>query len=70
MFDDIFGKVKDAGFIIKEIITDKDSSTNAIFCRYFPEGMITYCSNHCAKNMHKDLERIKRSKCEVRLFYI
>ena len=26
------------GFSIKEIITNKDSSTNAIFCRHFPEG--------------------------------
>ena len=60
MLDEVMGKVKDAGFSIKEIITDKDSSTNA-----FPEGTITYCSNHCAKTLHKDLEKIKRNKCEV-----
>ena len=41
MLDEVMGKVKDAGFSIKEIITDKDSSTNAIFCRHFPEGTIT-----------------------------
>ena len=33
-----------------------------------PEGTITYCSNHSAKNLHKNLEKIKRSKCEVRIF--
>ena len=65
MFDEVMGKVKDAGFNITEIITDKDSSTNAIFCRHFPEGTITYCSNHCAKTLHKDLEKIKRNKCVV-----
>ena len=24
-----------------------------------------YCSNHCAKTLHKDLEKIKRNNCEV-----
>ena len=65
MFDELLGKVKDAGFNIGEIITDKDTSTNVIFCRHFPEGMITYCSNHCAKTLHKDLEKIKKNRCEV-----
>lgn len=65
MFDEVVRKVKAAGFSIKDIITDKDSSTNAIFCRHFPEGTITYCSNHCAKNLHKDLDKIKKNKCEV-----
>ena len=54
MLDEVMGKVKDAGFSIKEIITDKDSSTNAIFCRHFRD-----CSK---KTLHKDLEKIKRSK--------
>ena len=65
MFDEVMKNVKDANFVVKEIITDKDSSTNAIFCRHFPEGTITYCSNHCAKTLHKDLVKIKRNKCEV-----
>ena len=33
VFDDVMKNVKDANFVVKEIITDKDSSTNAIFCR-------------------------------------
>lgn len=57
MFDGIMGSVRGDGFVIKEIITDKDSSMNAIFCRHYPEGTITYCSNHCAKTMHKDVEK-------------
>ena len=69
MLDEVLGKAKDAGFSIQEFICDKDSSTNAIFCRHFPEGTISYCSNHSAKNLHKNLEKIKRSKCEVRITY-
>lgn len=65
MFNELMGNAKDSSFTVKEIITDKDSSINAIFCRHFPEGTITYCSNHCAKTLHKDLEKIKKNKCEV-----
>ena len=46
MFNDILTKAQQAGFIISEMVTDKDSSMNAIYCRHFPEGTITYCSNH------------------------
>lgn len=65
MLDEILGKVKAAGFTISEIVTDKDSSMNAIYCRHFPEGTITYCSNHCSKTLHKDLLKIKQAKCGV-----
>ena len=47
MLNEVLGKV-----VIKEMICDKDSSTNATFCRHFPEGMVTYCSNHSARNLH------------------
>ncbi len=50
---------------IREVITDKDSFVNGIFCRHFPEGTITYCSNHRAKALQKDLQKIKEFKCEV-----
>ena len=65
MFDELLEKVKVEGFIIKEIVTDKDSSGNAIFCNHFPEGSITYCSNHSAKTLHKELQNIKPTKCMV-----
>lgn len=59
MFEELCEKVGGAGFQIKEIITDKDSALNAIFCKYFPEGTITYCANHCAKTMHRDLQSVR-----------
>ena len=65
MFDELMGKAKAAGFVVREIITDKDSSMNAIYSKHFPEGTITYCANHCAKTLHKDLQKIKQNKCQV-----
>ena len=65
MFNKLMGKAKDAGFVVQEIITDKDSSMNAIYSKHFPEGTITYCANHCAKTLHKDLQKIKQNKCQV-----
>ena len=56
MFDERVEKVKAEGFVIKEIVTDKDSSGNAIFCNHFPEGSITYCSNHSAKTPQRAAE--------------
>ena len=68
MLEEVLGKVRKDGFVLQEMIADKDSSVNAIFCRHFPEGTLTYCSNHCAKTMHKNLETIKRNKCEVNIY--
>ena len=69
IFNSILGEAKQAGFIISEMVTDKDSSMNAIYCRHFLEGTITYCSNHNAKTMHKDLQKVKSSKCQVSKLY-
>ena len=63
MFDGILKEAKQAGFVISEMVSDKDSSMNAIYCRHFPAGTITYCSNHNAKTMHKDLHKVKALKC-------
>ena len=65
IFDSIVGDVRGSGFNITEMVTDKDSSVNAIYCRHFPEGTITYCSNHSAKTIHKHLQRVKQIKCQV-----
>ncbi len=43
MFDELLGKANEDGIIVKEIITDKDTSINSIFCRHYPEGIVTYC---------------------------
>ena len=68
MFNDILGEAKEAGFVISEMVTDKDSSMNSIYCRHFPEGTITYCSNHNAKTMHKNLQKVKSLKCQVSIY--
>jgi methanogenic corrinoid protein MtbC1 len=65
MFDELITKAKAAGFTVSEIITHKDFAVNAIYSKHFPEGTITYCANHCAKTMHKDLLKIKACKCQV-----
>ena len=38
MLDSILRKVRKEGFILSEIVTDKDSSVNEIYTRHFPEG--------------------------------
>ena len=55
MFNELMEKVKLAGFNITEVVVDKDTSINAIFCRHFPDGIITYCSNHSAKTLQKTM---------------
>ena len=65
MFDQILLEVKEAGFTVTEMVTDKDSSMISIYCRYFPEGTITYCSNHSAKTFHSDLQKVKQLKCNT-----
>lgn len=66
MFDEVLKKAKDEGFNVKEIVTDKDSSVKSIYLHHFPEGIITFCSNHCSKSFHKDLQKIKQEKCQVK----
>ena len=68
MLEKVRRKVRKDEFVLQEMIADKDSSMNAIFCRHFPDGTLTYCSNDCAKTMHKNLETIKRNKCEVNIY--
>ena len=44
MLEELLGKVRKDGFVILEMVADKDSYLNTTFCRHFPEGMLTYCS--------------------------
>ena len=64
MLNSILEKVVKEEFNLSEIVTDKDSTMNSIYTTHFPEGVITYCSNHSAKTLYKDLSRIKQLKCE------
>ena len=65
MFEEILDEAKSEGFTISEVINDKDTSLNSIFCEHYPEGVMTYCSNHSAKTFHKDLQKVRQAKCEV-----
>ncbi len=62
MLDHVLRDAKEAGFKVTEIVTDKDSSVKPIYLQHFPEGRVTFCSNHCAKALHKE---IKQAKCQV-----
>ncbi len=65
MFDELLGRVRHDGLVLEEVVADKDTSVNSTFCRHFPEGTVTYCSNHSAKALHKHLENIKKNPCNA-----
>ena len=65
MLDELLGKAKEDGLVVQEMVTDKDTSINTTFYRHFPEGTVAYCSNHCANTLNKDVNKIKKTKCEV-----
>ena len=62
MFDELLWKVNQDGFVVHEMVPDKDTSINVTFCSHTPEGTVAYCPNHCTKTLH---QKIKRNKCEV-----
>ena len=66
MLDVVLDKAKGAGFNVAEIVTDKDSSVKSIYLKHYPEGRVTYCSNHCAKTLYKDLQKLKQAMCQVK----
>ena len=56
------------GFYLTRGHYSNNTSGNAIFGNHFPEGSITYCSNHSAKTLHKEVQNnIKTRKCTVRI---
>ena len=64
MLEEVLGKVKESDLVVQEFVTDKDSTIKAMFCKHFPEGTLTYCSNYCTKNFHKHLQKLKKNKCK------
>ncbi len=66
MLDELLREAKKDGFVVKEMVTDKDSSANETYCKYFPEGILTYCSNYCTKAFHKHLETVKKEQMSGR----
>ena len=65
MFDELLKKVKSEGFIIKEIVTDKDSSGNTIFCNHFPEGQSHTAPTIPPRHSTKSCRNIKPTKYTV-----
>ena len=50
---------------IKKAIIDKDASCQEVLLSRSPETEIVYCGNHTAKTFHTDLERVKKTPCQV-----
>ncbi len=52
MLDELLRTAKEDGFTMKDLVADKDSSVNATYCKFFPEGILTFCSlNHCKASL-------------------
>lgn len=58
------GEVKSAGFLVKEIITDKDSSI-CIVITSLRASSPTVSTIHCQAPT-QDLQKIQQNKCEVK----
>lgn len=50
---------------IKKAIIDKDALCQEILLSRSPETEIVYCGNHTVKTFHTDLERVKKTPCQV-----
>lgn len=50
---------------IKKAIIDKDAACHEVLLSRSPETDIVYCGNHTAKTFHTDLERVKKTPCQV-----
>ena len=53
------------GMTIKKAIIDKDAFCHEIILTRSPEIEIVFCGNHTAKTFHTDLERVKKTPCQV-----
>lgn len=54
---------------IKKAIIDKDAACQEVLLSRSPETDIVYCGNHTAKTFHTDLERVKKTPCQVSFVY-
>ena len=50
---------------IRKAIIDKDAACQEVLLSRSPEIDIVYCGNHTAKTFHTDLERVKKTPCQV-----
>ena len=59
---DLIGKEK---MTITKAVLDKDASCHEVLLSRSPETDIVYCGNHTAKTFHADLEKVKKTPCQV-----
>lgn len=53
---------------IKKAIIDKDAACQEVILSRSPETDVVYCGNHTAKAFHTDLERVKKTPCQVNVY--
>ena len=59
---DLIGKEK---MTITKAVLDKDAACHEVLLSRSPETDIVYCGNHTAKTFHADLEKVKKTPCQV-----
>ena len=59
---DLIGKEK---MKITKAVLDKDAACHEVLLSRSPETDIVYCGNHTAKTFHADLEKVKKTPCQV-----
>ena len=59
---DVIGKGK---MKITKAVMDKDAACHEVLLSRSPETEIVYCGNHTAKTFHADLEKVKKTPCQV-----
>ena len=63
---DLIGKEK---MTITKAVLDKDAACHEVLLSRSPETDIVYCGNHTAKTFHADLEKVKKTPCQVSAEY-
>lgn len=57
--------VKEEKMTIAKAVIDKDAACHDVFLSICPEAEIVFCGNHTAKTFHADLEKVKKTPCQV-----
>lgn len=61
MLDELLREAKNNGLVVKEQVTDKNSSVNETNCNQFSEGILTFCAKMLTGKNH--------TKCLFILYY-
>ena len=66
MLDEILADlIENERMTIKKALIDKDASCHEIILTRSPETEIVFFGNHTAKTFHTELERVKKTPCQV-----